>query len=243
VKEHVIGSRRLAAGVSVIPNGVDCDHFGPTPRERTAARERLALPPEAFVLGTIANIRPVKNYPFLLHAMKRIVDECPRARLLWVGGGSHLRRAQALACELGIADRVIFAGLVKDVRPFLAAMDAFALCSSKEGNPNVVLQAMAMSVPVIAAAVGEVPYLLQEGAGLPFAAGDETAFRSAVARLAGDETLRKSIGTAGRCLAERTYSSAEMVAGYAALLREAAASARPSRSGGGNASVHVLEQR
>src|SRR5213075_1022198 len=82
VKEAVIGSHRMVPRVIVVPNGVDCHHFRTTPELRIAERRRLDFSPEDFVLGTVANVRPIKNYPFLLRTMRRIADAYPQARLL-----------------------------------------------------------------------------------------------------------------------------------------------------------------
>ena len=224
VKEHVIGTRRLAAPVSVIPNGVDCEHFRPMPQVRAAERARLGFTDEHIVLGTVGNVRPVKNYPFLLNAMRRLADMSPNARLLCVGGGPQLEEMKTLARSLGLADRVMFTGLTTDVRPFVAAMDAFALSSLQEGNPNVVLQAMAMAVPVVSVAVGEVPFVIENGAsGLLVAPGDESAFVAAMATLAGDPRLRRALGDEARLRMKRQYSSSQMISRYAALMKQAGA--------------------
>jgi len=219
VKEHLIGTRTMRAPVSVIPNGVDCDYFVPSQALRAATRARLGVSSDEFVLGTVGNVRPVKNYPFLLTAMAQLAGQLPNARLLCVGGGPQLEEMKALADSLGLARRVIFTGVAKDIRPFTAAMDAFALCSVKEGNPNVVLQAMAMALPVVSISVGEVPYVIEDGtSGLLVTGHDEAAFVRAFARLAGDPALRASIGGAARRRVSDVYSSSQMIASYAALM-------------------------
>jgi glycosyltransferase involved in cell wall biosynthesis len=127
---------------------------------------------------------------------------------------------QALARSLGLADRVVFTGLARDVRPFMAAMDAFVLCSLQEGNPNVVLQAMAMAVPVVSVRVGEVPFVVEHGAsGMLVAPGDESAFLAAIAQLSGDQRLRRALGDEARRRVKRLYSAAQMIA----LMKQAAA--------------------
>jgi glycosyltransferase involved in cell wall biosynthesis len=222
VKEHAVGTRRPAAPVSVIPNGVDCEHFRPMPLVRAAERERLGFTDEHIVLGTVGNVRPVKNIPFLLGAMRQLADILPQARLLCVGGGPQLEEMKALARSLGLADRVVFTGLARDVRPFMAAMDVFALCSLHEGNPNVVLQAMAMGVPVVSVRVGEVPFVIEHGvSGLLVAPGNELGFVAAIAQLADDRRLRLALGDEARRRAKRQHSSSQMIARYAALMQQA----------------------
>lgn len=223
VKAHVIGARTLAQPVSVIPNGVDADHFRPMPRLRASERARLGLADEHFVVGTIGNIRPVKNIPFLLQAMTRVAAVAPRVRLVCVGGGPQLEEIKQLARSLGLAERVVFTGVVRDVRPMLAAMDAFALCSRQEGNPNVVLQAMAMALPVVSVSVGEVPFVVDDGrSGMLVAPGDEDAFVAAVASLARDPQRCRTLGDAARRRVTERFSASTMIASYAALMTAAA---------------------
>jgi glycosyltransferase involved in cell wall biosynthesis len=223
VKAHVIGARTLAQPVSVIPNGVDADHFRPMPRLRASERARLGFADEHFVVGTIGNIRPVKNIPFLLRAMTRVAAVAPRVRLVCVGGGPQLEEIKQLARSLGLAERVVFTGVVRDVRPMLAAMDAFALCSRQEGNPNVVLQAMAMALPVVSVSVGEVPFVVDDGrSGMLVAPGDEDAFVAAVTSLARDPQRCRTLGDAARRRVTERFSASTMIASYAALMTAAA---------------------
>lgn len=230
VRERLIGSRPLAVPVSVIPNGVDEDYFRPRPQLYGEARGALGLSGEHFVLGTVGHVRPVKNYPFLLRAMRRLLDVVPHARLLAVGGGSQLEEMQALAHSFGLGERVIFTGSRSDVRPFLSAMDVFALCSHQEGNPNVVLQAMATALPVVSVKVGEVPFVIESGSSGFVVDHDERAFVEAVARLAADPALRSTIGAAARQRVSQMFSATQMIDAYATLLRRAATEAEPSQT-------------
>ena len=227
VKEAVLGARALKPRVTVVPNGVDCEHFRSTPELRLAERRRQGFSPDQFVLGTVANVRPVKNYPFLLRTMRRIAEAYPQLRLLCVGGGEQLEEMKGLVQRLGLADKVCFTGQAKDIRPYVAAMDAFALCSLKEGSPNALLQAMAMSVPTIASAVGEIPYLLEHGAsGLLINPTDEDGFFAGVSRLVEDDTYRRTLAKAGRRRVEDKYSVGRMIDEYVGLFGELAAELR-----------------
>jgi glycosyltransferase involved in cell wall biosynthesis len=220
VRAHLIGSRRMTAPVSVIPNGVDCRHFRPMPQLRAAERARLGFADEHMVLGTVGNVRPVKNYPFLLRVMSRLASVMPNARLLCVGGGSQLEEMKQRAESLGLGRRVVFTGAAKDIRPFVAAMDAFALCSRQEGNPNAVLQGMAMGLPVVSVRVGEVPFVIEDGlSGLLVAPGDEDGFLEAVKDLAFDPQRRRLIGDAARHRVSEYYGAPQMIESYAALMR------------------------
>lgn len=218
VKDYLIGSRTLRPQVVVVPNGVDCDHFGPLPDVRLAERARLGFKPCHFVLGTVANVRSVKNYPLLLHTMQRIAEDYPHARLVCVGDGPQLTEMRNLAKQLGLSDKVTFTGSVTDVRPMIAAFDAFALCSFYEGCPNALMQAMAMGVASIASNVGEVPHLTSGGrCGLLFEPTDPEALFAAISRLINDPGYRAQLGAAGRQRMKTHYSNAKMIDRYVTL--------------------------
>ncbi|MGQ0539498.1 MAG: glycosyltransferase family 4 protein, partial [Gemmatimonadaceae bacterium] len=218
VKTGLIGSRRMRTEVLVIPNGVDCRHFAPDAELRRAEREKLGIAPNEFVLGTVANIRPVKNFPFLLRGMRRLADRYPEARLVCVGGGPQLEEMRALAHSLGVGDAVLFAGQTQDVRPWLATFDAFALCSFKEGCPNALMQAMAMEVASISSDVGEVSHLTDGGTcGLLFHPTDGDTFVRHAARLMEDELYRVRLAQAGRRRMEEHYDGAKMIDAYVTM--------------------------
>jgi glycosyltransferase involved in cell wall biosynthesis len=227
VHRIVVGSRRLRAQVAIIPNGVDCGRFSTTQAFRVEARSRLGYRPDQFVLGTVANVRPVKNYPFLLRSMRRLAHEHQHVQLLCVGAGPQLEEMKQLVITLGLENRVNFVGSAIDIRGYLAAMDAFALCSFTEGCPNSLMQAMAMSVPVVASSVGEVPYLVQDGAsGMLFSLPDEDAFCGSISRLIDDPQFRSQLGAAGRQRMERTYAQDRMIEQYLTLMNRLAAATR-----------------
>jgi glycosyltransferase involved in cell wall biosynthesis len=224
VKDCLIGLRTLRPRVVVVPNGVDCEYFRPSPDIRLAERARQGFTPDHFVLGTVANVRSVKNYPLLLHTMRRVAGNYPHARLVCVGGGPQLAEMQGLARQLGLRDRVEFTGQVTDVRPWVATFDAFALCSFQEGCPNALMQAMAMAVASMSSNVGEVRHLTDGGkCGLLFEPTDGETFFAAISRLIGDEAYRARLASAGRERMEKHYSNAKMIDSYVTLFDAASA--------------------
>lgn len=228
VKEGLIGTRKMKARVVVVPNGVDCEYFRPLPELRAAERARLGFSREHCVLGTVANVRPVKNYPLLLHTMRRVAENYPHVRLVCVGGGPQLAEMQGLTQQLGLRDKVLFTGQVTDIRPSVATFDAFALCSFKEGCPNALMQAMAMAVASMSSNVGEVPHLTDRGTcGLLFEPTDGEGFFAAISRLVTDDGLRARLAAAGRERMATHYSHTKMIDSYVALFEDAAASLQP----------------
>ena len=202
--------------VSVIPNGVDLDRYSPTTTaRRVAARRALGIPEDAFVAGLSGRVYDVKNPWLLLEA----------ARGLAAGGGAapevlhaglvvdpDLRdRIDAAAAEAGLRWRWL--GEESDMPRFYAALDVLALTSVREGLPNVLLEAMASGIPVIATDVGDVPRLLEGGGGVLVPSGDADATAAALARYgAMTAEQRAEVGRAGREIAARYTPEANLAA-------------------------------
>ncbi|HEY7567609.1 MAG TPA: glycosyltransferase family 4 protein [Gemmatimonadaceae bacterium] len=224
VRDTLIGPKKIKPRVVVVPNGVDGEHFRPMPDVRLAQRQRLGLSDDHFVFGTVANVRPVKNYPLLLNTIRRIGEVHPRVRLVCVGGGPQLEEMQALASRLGVGDKVIWTGQTTDVRPFVATFDAFALTSFKEGCPNALMQAMAMGIPSMSSQVGEVPHLTEGGrCGLMFDPNDSYECYDVAVRLIEDGELRQRLAREGRARMEEQYSNPRMIRDYVELFGEVSA--------------------
>lgn len=227
VRAGLIGDRKPRPRVVVVPNGVDCEYFKPSPDLRQSERTRLGLRDDDFVIGSVAHARPVKNVPLLLHTTRRLAEQYANVRLVFVGGGPQLGEMQQLAKQLGIADRVLFTGQVTDVRPLLATFDAFALTSFKEGCPNALMQAMAMGIPSVSSNVGEVPYLTDDGrCGLLFDPNDADSFYAAAVQVINEPSLRERLARDGRTRMESHYSNPRMLNDYLRLYADLSGVAR-----------------
>ncbi len=141
----------------------------------------------------------------------RAFVQCPRsARLLVLGDGPERSRLEAQAVALGVKDRVIFAGHVGNVRPYYFASDVLALPSHTEGSPNVVLEAMAMGLPVVAAAVGGVPEIVShEETGLMAPARDPEAFGKMLNRMLSDPGGAQKMAARGLELVRSSFTPEE----------------------------------
>lgn len=223
VARTLIPELATSAPVDVIPNGVDVQRFAPSATARQSIRESLGIGSSDFVIGTVSNIRPVKNVPALIRAFGAIADGEVPCWLVCVGGGDGLAEAQAVAASTPRAAQVVFTGPVTDPAAHIAAFDLFVLPSLSEGNPNVVVQAMATGVPVIASAVGEIPHLLGDGAcGITVPAGDEAALAAAMSVATRDRTKLSAWADAALQRARHEYDDDTMIARYVAVLTEEA---------------------
>jgi glycosyltransferase involved in cell wall biosynthesis len=193
---HATGER-----VHVVYNGVDAERFA-GPRR----------PHEGLRVGTIGRIEAQKNLRMFLRAAREVAAVYPTATFEIAGAGSLRDGMQAEARELGLAGRVRFVGPVADVSGFLASLDQFWLTSDWEGTPNVVLEAMAAGVPVIATAVGGTPEIIEpDRTGILVAAGDEASLVAAARRLVEDRRAAHEMGERARKAVRERFSITAMV--------------------------------
>lgn len=218
LKRHMIAEGFPARRVEVLYNGIDP---GRRPRlsQRHAVRDALGIPRDAFVVGTVGRLDPVKNLSVLLDAHAIILERLPEAFLVVVGAGPEGPALQAQARALGIASSVLFAGYRSDVRAQLAAFDVYVNSSLYEGVSLTILEAMAAVLPVVATRVGgnaEVVVDAQTGRLVDSSAG---AIADAVIQLSQDPARRQAMGEAGRLRVKKHFSLDRMVEQYADAYR------------------------
>lgn len=179
--------------VHLLYNGVDGERF--RPGDRTAARQALGLPLEAPLILYVGNLKEGKGCLDLLEAFPAVLARHPRARLAFVGGGAAGTALARRAQQLGIADCVALAGERphEQLPVWMQAADLLSLPSHNEGVPNVVLEAMACGLPVVATRVGGIPEVLPGHAGALVPAHDRTALGEALADALGREWSRDGI--------------------------------------------------
>jgi teichuronic acid biosynthesis glycosyltransferase TuaC len=143
-----------ASKTSVLRNGVDTRLFHPV--DRVLQRARLGL--TGTVLLMVGNLVALKGHDVVLRALREFSGAC----LLIIGEGREERNLRSLACELGIRDRVRFLGAMpqEQLPEYYGAADALVLASSREGWPNVLLEAMACGTPVVSTTVGGTPEIV-----------------------------------------------------------------------------------
>ncbi|MGB7548911.1 MAG: glycosyltransferase [Terracidiphilus sp.] len=166
--------------LTVVPNGVEVDHWRPDPAVRTAVRRELGLSDE-FLWFAAGRLEPVKDYPALLRAM----TEVPKpAQLVIAGEGALDLELRRLTAELDLNMRVRFLGFEPDVRRWMQAADGFVLSSRWEGLPIAMLEAAACALPAVATDVAGSSEIIMHGhTGLLAAAGNQTALAAAMTRL------------------------------------------------------------
>ncbi len=183
--------------LQVIYNGVDTDRFRPpTPEEAAAARRRLGLGKDDFVLGMVAIMRPEKNHDHLFSAFQQALKTIPHLKLVLVGGGDLFSTYQQYILSRGLEDKVVFTGLVSDTRPFLRAFDVACLVpGSNEGFSNAVIEKMAMGLPLIVTDVGgNAEAVINDYNGIVIPPDRPDLLGEAIIRLHDNPQLRRTMG-------------------------------------------------
>jgi glycosyltransferase involved in cell wall biosynthesis len=203
--------------VTVIHNGVRVESALP----REEARRELDLPADAVVVGIVARLRPEKAHEVLIRAVARLGSEEARDVVLCVvGDGERRDELQSLAGDLGIAERVVWAGERPDAARLASAFDVAVICSWWEGLPLAALEALAGGVPLVATSVGALPELLSDDAGVLVPPGDERALSAAIGALAADAEARERIGKRGLERVRADYSFEGMISALERLYDE-----------------------
>jgi len=197
-----------AALTELIPNGVDTRRFFPCTGQRG---HRL-------VIGSVGNLRTVKNHALILRACARLVAENVDLEIRIAGEGDQRESLTRFAQSLELTDRLHLPGRVEDVPAFLNGLDIFILSSDSEQHPNALNEAMACGVASIATRVGCVEALLNDGrCGRIIESGDVDGLAMALRELAADEMLRRNFGEAGLKHVRAHYSLDVMLGRYREL--------------------------
>jgi len=235
----------LARHNTVIYNGVDTDKFtDTTTREQRAATRRIfGFAESDFVIGALGDLRKEKNQIELVAVVERLRSAGIPARALLIGDGAQRIEIYACARERGVSADVAITGFVHDVRPFVAASDAVAVCSVAEGTSLATLEAMALCKPVVHSNVGGAAEMIHPGYnGLLFRANDTAALVQHLTRLTNRDD-RQSIGTHARGIVERRFSERRMIESYESLLLKLTNSNDRRRKDWGRARRGALESR
>jgi len=209
-----LGKERIV----VLPNCVDGDVF------RAGGAEARAFAEHGFggghrVFGNVGNIRRVKNQVLFIRALGKVIKTHPEARGMVIGetlAGEEATRAvlEDEIARLGLRGKVVLAGFRGDVPMIMGGFAALCMTSDSEGMPNVVLEAMAAGVPVVATRVGGVADVVRDGeTGLLVETGDVHGVAAAMCRILDDPGEAARMAAAGRdlVLEER---SCDAIAGW-----------------------------
>ena len=227
IEQKVVDEGRLGARRVLVHNGVDLDrldHQEPC----CTLREEYAMDPDAAIVGVVGRLELEKGHPTLLEAWPRVLERVPNAYLLIVGEGSRQDALRQIAREQGIERHVIFTGRRDDIPAVTAALDVAVLPSYREAQGLTILEAMAMSRPVVASNVGGIPEMVEDGVtGLLVPPHDPPALAAAISRLLLDHPFADTLARAGHDLVHDRFCVQMMVNAVQELYDEGARAVRP----------------
>jgi glycosyltransferase involved in cell wall biosynthesis len=227
IDAKVVEEGRLGAQRVLIYNGVDLeryDHQEPC----CTLREEFAMEPGSSIVGVVGRLELEKGHPTLLEAWPMVLDQVPGAYLVIVGEGSRLNALHQIARDHGIERHVVFTGRRDDIPAITAALDVAVLPSYREAQGLTILEAMALSRPVVASNVGGIPEMVEhEKTGLLVPPHDPPALAAAIVRLLLDHQLADMVARAGHDLVHDRFCVQLMVNAIQELYDDGARLVRP----------------
>ena len=205
---NILEGRYPSADVRCIRNGIDLARVVPT-LERSAMRAQLGIAPDSFVVGTVGRLMPIKGFEYLIEAFAQFRRQQGRqeSKLVIVGDGPLRAVLGQCAESRGLSRNVEFLGMRTDVYNLMSVFDVFALSSLHEGVPMVLLEAMALGVPIVASRVGGIPEILEDSTeAILVHAKDPEALARAIGVVAGSAELRAELIRAARVRVETQFS-------------------------------------
>ena len=177
-RDYLVEHERMPPDrVTTIHNGIDLDEFRPRRELRAAARQKLALPADAFIIAGIGRLSYQKNFSLFIDVAAAVLAQRPGAYFVIAGTGPEDRQLRDRATRLGIDQRLRFLGYVGDMPGLYPAVDALLLTSRYEGLPITILEAMATGTAIVSSKLDGVAEIMCDGEdGALVAASDVDGF-------------------------------------------------------------------
>jgi glycosyltransferase involved in cell wall biosynthesis len=220
VRRELVRTERLnPQRIVVIENGVDTARY--TAARSENARAQFGFGPGTVVVGGVGRLSPEKGFNHLIDGVALARTWGVPLGLVLAGDGPERSRLEQQAQTLGLNGQARFLGVREDPRTVYAAIDVFALPSLEEGCPNALLEAMGCGRAVVAARVGAVPEIIEQGrSGLLVEPGSGLPFAQALRRLANDSPLRRRLGREAARRVREDFDISLTVEKHAALYRQ-----------------------
>lgn len=192
--------------IRVIYNGVDIERFARA--QGNEGRLLHGMDGRRKLIAVVANMySSVKGHAYLVAAARRVCQNLPEAMFVLIGDGPERPKVEQQVRELGLEKNFVFLGHRKDVGELLVDCDLSVLPSTAEGLPNVVLEAMAAGLPVVATCVGGTPEIIENGiSGLLVPSRDPRTLAEAILRVLLDRELANRLGRAGQERVQTRFS-------------------------------------
>ena len=201
----------------LIRSGVDFSVFTKEPFDKSKKKIELGLCASDKIVGIVAGFKPPKGLNHFLDVARRIVNCHPAVKFLMVGDGELRPDLESEVIRLGLDPSVRMLGWRRDISQLLQLFDVFVLTSHWEGLPRVLLEAMALGVPIVSTNVDGIGEIVQDGVnGFLVCPGDNTRMAERVLELLGNKELCSLMGKRNQLIIE-PFSAQKMVEDYSRL--------------------------
>lgn len=198
--------------LAVVFNGIDTAYHRHDPEARARLRSQWQIDDKTVLVGHVGRLDPIKDHPTLLHACARLSAQHRALRFVFVGDGPEAYRSKlrAMSADLGLDDRLIWAGERHDMREVYSAMDVLCLSSISEGFPNVLCEAMACGLMCVTTDTGDAAHIVGElGEVVP--PGDSALLAAAIERAIDRRLIDAGLPVRLRDRVEALFSQEQMV--------------------------------
>jgi glycosyltransferase involved in cell wall biosynthesis len=194
----------------VLYNGVDTERFKKDPKARESVRNQLGAKRDDVLLGLIGLLIPRKGHQILLKALSVLVGDHPQIKLLIMGRSvdeAYTERIRTMANQLGLGAHVVLSEPREDIVPVLSALDVFVLPSQGEGFSRALIEAMSVSLPVIASDIsGNNEAIIQDKTGFLVPYGDVYLLAEDIQKLIKNRQKSINMGESARKRVEDLFS-------------------------------------
>ena len=226
IERKIADEHRTGAPVRLIYNGVDLQRYD-NQEACCTLPEEYGMEPGSQIVGVVARLEPEKGHQTLIEAWPHVLRRVPSAYLLIVGEGSRRDFLEQWAAAHKVAHRVIFTGRRDDIPAVTAALDVAVLPSWREAQGLSILEAMALSRPVVASDVGGIPEMVEDGVtGLLVEHDNPVALAAAIVRLLTDHAFADTMARAGHDLVHDRFCIELMVKSIEEIYDEGARAIR-----------------
>ncbi len=209
VRKHLIPHKKVIK----IYNGVEVNPDVESEIEdvRNKIMHEFMIPQNTVLVGTIGRLVWQKGLPYFIQAIRHIANSkwqmVDKIKYLIVGEGKERKNLELKIKKLGLSSRVIFTGFRKDVKEILSALDIFVLPSIREGQPIILLEAMAMSKPIVATDIeGVNETVVDDLTGILVQPKDSSALAEAIVSLLKDSKKAQEMGQMARKAVEEKFN-------------------------------------
>ena len=197
-EEYRLSLGKRIQPVFSVPNAI-LDSFASRVSVRSDLTRRYGLPGDALWICSIGRMDPLKRFDLLLEIARRLKTSHENFHVVLIGDGPEKTRLEGLSKTFGVTDRVAFLGEVPNAAEWMKGMDVFCFTSTSEGLPNVIMEAAAAGLPVVAWKLPFIEELLPDkDMSLLSKAGDLDSMLSNLTELISSQTLRENIGRAAQ---------------------------------------------